>query len=117
MYLLNKKKVDTLASDAFAQAKASGRLHAVQRAAHGMLRRRIWALNEQRRRVCARVCQGQFVKLDPKVRAAVVVLPTFIAGYLLSRADLSIAVLALALYGRSLMAQSQVRRRRASSCG
>lgn len=53
---------------------------------------------------------SHFSALDPKARAALVVVPIFVAGYALSSADLAIALLALALYGRSRLAPSQVDR-------
>lgn len=52
--------------------------------------------------------KGHFVKLDTRVRAAVIIIPTFVAGYLLSRVDLAIALFAVALYGRSCIGQAQV---------
>jgi hypothetical protein len=48
--------------------------------------------------------------LDARARAALVVLPLLVAGYVLSRVDLAIALLALALYGRCAMKPAQVER-------
>lgn len=56
------------------------------------------------------IVKGRFAKLDPKARAALVVVPMFAAGYTLSSTDLAIATLALALYGRSWLSPSQVDR-------
>ncbi len=58
----------------------------------------------------APVVQAQVTKLDPRVRAALVAVPTFTAGLLLGPVDTGVALLLLALYGRSAMAQAQVRR-------
>eukprot|EP00199_Chlamydomonas_sp_CCMP681_P002250 CAMPEP_0119110900 /NCGR_PEP_ID=MMETSP1180-20130426/32724_1 /TAXON_ID=3052 ORGANISM="Chlamydomonas cf sp, Strain CCMP681" /NCGR_SAMPLE_ID=MMETSP1180 /ASSEMBLY_ACC=CAM_ASM_000741 /LENGTH=384 /DNA_ID=CAMNT_0007097549 /DNA_START=78 /DNA_END=1232 /DNA_ORIENTATION=- len=56
------------------------------------------------------IVKSRLGELDPKIRAALVVVPILVAGYTMSTADLLVAVLALAAYGRACMAPAQVDR-------
>ncbi len=47
--------------------------------------------------------QTQFMKLDPYARAALIVVPIFVAGYVLSWVDLAVALFIVVLYAFSFM--------------